>query len=55
MDGENVSQKMITGKDPLILLCRLISVECPKNFEFGATLTIVVYSLNWFWFVFDLV
>ena len=43
------------GKGPFILLCQIISVECPTNFEFGATFSIVVYALNWFWFVFDLV
>ena len=42
-------------KGPFILLCRIISVECPTNFEFGATFSILVYALNWFWFVFDLV
>ena len=49
------NRKTHTGKDPLILLCQIISVECPTNFEFGATFSIVVYALNWFWFVFDLV
>ena len=39
-------------KGPFILLCR-ISVKCPTNFEFGATFSIVVYALNWFWFIFD--
>ena len=42
-------------KVPLVLLCRIISVECPTNFEFGATFSIVVYALNLFWFEFDLV
>ena len=42
-------------KGPLILLCWIISVEYPTNFEFGATFSIEIYTLNWFWFVFDLV
>ena len=42
-------------KGPLILLCQIISEECPPNFEFGAIFSIVVYALDLFWFVFDLV
>ena len=43
------------SKGAFILLCQMISVECPINFEFDATFSIVIYALNWFWFVFDLV
>ena len=43
------------GKGPLILLCQIISVECPSNFEFYGNFSIVVYNLDWFWFVIDLV
>ena len=42
-------------KGPLILLCRIISKECPKNFEYSVSFSIVVYALNWLWFVIDLV
>ena len=35
-------------KGPFILLCRIISVECPTNFEFGTTFSSVVYALNLF-------
>ena len=42
-------------KGALILLCQIISVECTTNFEYGATFSIGIYALNWFWFVFDLV
>ena len=34
------------AKGTLTLLCRIISVECLTNFEFGATFSIVVYELN---------
>ena len=43
------------GKGPFILLCQMISVKCPTYFEFGATFSIVVYGLYWFWFEYDLV
>ena len=39
-------------KGLFILLCRFISLNRPKKFEFGATFAIVDYTLNWFWFVF---
>ena len=45
---------MFVCKGLLILLCQMILVECPTSFEFGATFSIVVYALNWFWFEFDL-
>ena len=45
----------IVYKGPLFLLCQIISVEYPTSFEFGGTFPIVVYALNWLWFVFDLV
>ena len=33
----------------------MISVEYQTKFEFAANFSIMVYSLNWFWFVLDLV
>ena len=42
------------GKVPLFLLCRIISVECPTNLNLAPLLSIVVYTLD-FWFQFDLV
>ena len=42
-------------KSTLILLSRFISQNHPTKFEFCATVSIVVYGLNWFWFVFNLV
>ena len=53
--GRFLQMLVSISKGPLILLCQIISVKCPTNFEFGATFCIVVYALNWFWFVFDLV
>ena len=44
----------IIYKGPLFLPCQIFSVECPTTFEFGATFSIMVYALNWLWFVFDL-
>ena len=35
----------LTPKGPFILLCQMISVECPTNFKFGATFSIVVHAL----------
>ena len=30
----------IEFEGPLIMLCQMISVECPTNFEFGATFSV---------------
>ena len=49
------SEMLADLKGTLILLCRIISVECPTNFEFGATFSTVVYALNWFRFLLDLI
>ena len=42
-------------KCTLNLLSRFILLNCPIEFEFSATFLTVVYGLNWFWFVFNLV
>ena len=46
---------LVFNKGPLILLCQIISVECQTNFEFGITFSTVVYALNWFRFLLDLI
>ena len=49
------SEMLADLKGTLILLCRMISVECQTNFEFGITFSTVVYALNWFRFLLDLI
>ena len=34
-------------KGGLILICRIISVECPTSFKFSTTFSTVVYALDW--------
>ena len=42
----NEDRAGIYSKSALILLCLIILVECPTNFEFGTIFSIVVYALN---------